>query len=179
MVQCRRCKRFSFDPWVGTIPWSRKWLPTPVFLPGESQGQRSWWATVHGVTKIGDDWVTEHAHTHAHTHPSLRVTPYTLVYQELHCQVLNASFTLSMSFFGFTSFFPTYSFTTLVLTNCNTFSNIYPKTFCDGSPVCLVLLHCHYIFLYKIPIIDQSNIWILSSSDYCCLSVPAAQAHQL
>ena len=26
--------------WVGKIPWRRKWLPTPVFLPGESHGQR-------------------------------------------------------------------------------------------------------------------------------------------
>ena len=25
--------------------------PTPVFLPGESHGQRSWWATVHSVSK--------------------------------------------------------------------------------------------------------------------------------
>ena len=30
-----------FDPWVRKIPWRREWLPTPVFLPGESQGQRS------------------------------------------------------------------------------------------------------------------------------------------
>ena len=30
-----------FDPWVGKIPWSRKWQPTPVFLPGKSHGQRS------------------------------------------------------------------------------------------------------------------------------------------
>ena len=30
-----------FDPWVGKIPWRRKWQPTPVFLPGEPQGQRS------------------------------------------------------------------------------------------------------------------------------------------
>ena len=27
-------------PWVGKIPWRRKWQPTPVFLPGESHGQR-------------------------------------------------------------------------------------------------------------------------------------------
>ena len=27
--------------WVGKIPWRRKWQPTPVFLPGESHGQRS------------------------------------------------------------------------------------------------------------------------------------------
>ena len=29
------------DPWVGKIPWRKEWLPTPVFLPGESHGQRS------------------------------------------------------------------------------------------------------------------------------------------
>ena len=38
--QCRRCKRLRFDPWVGKIPWRRAWQPTPVFLPGESHGQR-------------------------------------------------------------------------------------------------------------------------------------------
>ena len=39
--QCRKCKRSRFNPWVGKIPWRRKWQPTPVFLPGESHGQRS------------------------------------------------------------------------------------------------------------------------------------------
>ena len=34
-------KRRRFDPWVGKVPWRRKWQPTPVFLPGESHGQRS------------------------------------------------------------------------------------------------------------------------------------------
>ena len=28
-------------PWVAKIPWRKKWLPTPVFLPGEFHGQRS------------------------------------------------------------------------------------------------------------------------------------------
>ena len=36
-----RPKRPGFDPWVGKIPWRRKWQPTPVFLPGKSHGQRS------------------------------------------------------------------------------------------------------------------------------------------
>ena len=31
----------GFDPWVGKFPWRSKWLPTPVFLPGESHGRRS------------------------------------------------------------------------------------------------------------------------------------------
>ena len=29
------------DPWVGKIPWRRKWQTTPVFLPGEFHGQRN------------------------------------------------------------------------------------------------------------------------------------------
>ena len=39
--QFRRPKRRGFDPWVGKIPWRRARQPTPVFLPGESRGQRS------------------------------------------------------------------------------------------------------------------------------------------
>ena len=39
--QCKRHRRGSFDPWVRKIPWRRKWLPTPVVLPGKSHGQRS------------------------------------------------------------------------------------------------------------------------------------------
>jgi len=31
----------GFDPWVGKIPWRRERVPTPLFLPGESRGQRS------------------------------------------------------------------------------------------------------------------------------------------
>ena len=38
---CLQCRRPGFDPWVGKIPWRRKWQPTPVLLPGESHGQRS------------------------------------------------------------------------------------------------------------------------------------------
>ena len=33
-------KRYETDPWVEKIPWRRAWKPTPVSLPGESQGQR-------------------------------------------------------------------------------------------------------------------------------------------
>ena len=39
--QCRRWKRCGFHPWIGKIPWRRAWQPMPIFLPGESQGQRS------------------------------------------------------------------------------------------------------------------------------------------
>ena len=31
----------GFNPWVGKMSWRRKWQPIPVFLSGESHGQRS------------------------------------------------------------------------------------------------------------------------------------------
>ena len=34
-------RRLGFDPWVGKIPWRRKWQLTPVLFPRESHGQRS------------------------------------------------------------------------------------------------------------------------------------------
>ena len=36
-----QCRRPRFDPWVGKISWRKAWQTTPVFLPGESHGQRS------------------------------------------------------------------------------------------------------------------------------------------
>ena len=61
--QCRTCKRCGFDPWVGKIPWRRAWQSTPVFLPGESHGQKSLWATVHRVAKSQTPlrWLGTHA----------------------------------------------------------------------------------------------------------------------
>ena len=49
--QFRRHKRHGFNPWVRKIPWRRSWQPTPVFLPGQSQWQRSLAVTVHRVAK--------------------------------------------------------------------------------------------------------------------------------
>ena len=41
VCQCRRHKRYGFNPWVRKTPWRRKWQLTPVFLPGKSHGQKS------------------------------------------------------------------------------------------------------------------------------------------
>ena len=37
---CLQSRRPGFNPWLGKIPQRREWPPTPVFLPGESHGQR-------------------------------------------------------------------------------------------------------------------------------------------
>ena len=44
--------RPGFDPWVGKIPWSREWQPTPGIPAWRiSMDRGAWWATVHGVAK--------------------------------------------------------------------------------------------------------------------------------
>ena len=45
----------GFNAWVGKITCSRKWLPTPVFLPGNSLGREVGQATVHGVARVRND----------------------------------------------------------------------------------------------------------------------------
>ena len=62
--QCRRLRRCRLVSWIGKIPWSRKWQPTPVFLPGKSHSQRSLvgYNIVHGVTKESD--TTEQLNEH-------------------------------------------------------------------------------------------------------------------
>ena len=52
---------------MGKIPWRMTWQPTPVFLPGESQGQRN----LVGNSPWGHkelDTTESASHTHTHTH---------------------------------------------------------------------------------------------------------------
>ena len=46
---CRQRGRPGFDPWVGKIPWRRKWQPTPVLLPEVSYG----WTSLVGYSPWG------------------------------------------------------------------------------------------------------------------------------
>ena len=66
--QCKRLKSCRFDPWVGKIPWRRAWQPTPVFLPGESHGQRSLVGYSPWGCRLRHNW-TNLACTHVHIEP--------------------------------------------------------------------------------------------------------------
>ena len=46
-----QCGRPRFDPWVGKIPWKRKWQPTQYSTLENFTDRGVWWAGVHGVTK--------------------------------------------------------------------------------------------------------------------------------
>ena len=48
--------RLRSDPWVRKIPWRRAWQPPPVFLPGESRGQRSLAGYGPWGRRVRQDW---------------------------------------------------------------------------------------------------------------------------
>ena len=75
--QCRRCKKWEFDPWVRKIPWKRAWQPTPVFLPGEFHGQRTLVDYSPRSCKESDmsEQMNTHTPTHTHTHKHFGTTP--------------------------------------------------------------------------------------------------------
>ena len=61
--QWKRHRRHRFDPWVGKIPWRRKWQPTPVFWPRKSHGQRN----LVGYSPLGHKELDMTVHIRAHS----------------------------------------------------------------------------------------------------------------
>ena len=66
--------RCRFDPWVRKSPWRRRWQPTPVFLPGKSDGWRSLavyrlWGLKESDTSIG----TQHVHVYRNFCPAFLI----------------------------------------------------------------------------------------------------------
>ena len=50
-LQADSLRMQEFDSWVRKNPWRREWQPTPVFLRGESHGQRSL-----DLQRVRQDW---------------------------------------------------------------------------------------------------------------------------
>ena len=75
-----QCRRPRFVPWVGNIPWRRKWHSTPVDLPGKFHGQRS----LAGYTPCGHEeshnLVTRQQHSYQWGHSSFDIwLPSTMI----------------------------------------------------------------------------------------------------
>ena len=63
--QWKRCRRRGFDPCAKKIPWRRDWKSIPVFLPGESHGQRNLAGYSPWGHKQSDmtEWLSTHGRT--------------------------------------------------------------------------------------------------------------------
>ena len=64
-LQCRKYRSHRSNLLVRKIPWRRAWQPTPIFLPGESQGQRSLVGSLQSMEsqRVRHDWV-QHRKAH-------------------------------------------------------------------------------------------------------------------
>ena len=56
-----QCKRHGFNPWVGKIPWRKKWQPTQYSCLENPMGRGTWWAMDHGSQRV-DTTNDTHAH---------------------------------------------------------------------------------------------------------------------
>ena len=73
--------RHRFDPWVGNIPWRMAQQPTPVFLSGESYGQRSLaGCSSQGCTESNTTEVTQHTCTCVYIHIHVYIYTHTHIY---------------------------------------------------------------------------------------------------
>ena len=63
------CRRSKFSPWVGKIPWRRKWQPTLELLPrishgqGNLEGSSSW-----GHKRVRHNLATKNQQNHSQAH---------------------------------------------------------------------------------------------------------------
>ena len=56
---CQR-RRCGFDPWMGKIPWRRKWQPASRILAwGNPMDRGAWWLQPIGLQRVGHDWPTK------------------------------------------------------------------------------------------------------------------------
>ena len=102
--QCRRYKRWGFDPWVGKIP-TRVGNGNPLqdSCLENSIDRGAWWATVYGVAK-SQTWLSR-VHTrpwlqclslsHAHTHTPLTPGSLSLSHTHIHTPLTPVSLSLS------------------------------------------------------------------------------------
>ena len=87
--QCRIYRRLGFDPWVGKIPWSRKWQPHSSIFAWEIP----WTEKPGGLRAMGSQQeldtseATEQQYQHSGAYPPLRCC------QSIRCYMLSRRFT--------------------------------------------------------------------------------------
>ena len=74
-----RYKRCRFNPWIRKIPRRRAWQPSPLFLPGESHGQRSvvgyspWCPKELNMTEVTEHTLATYICLHIHIHMYIHI----------------------------------------------------------------------------------------------------------
>ena len=94
--QCRKCKRRRFDPWVRKIPGEGHGKPPPVFLSGESHGQRS--LAGYSPESCKESQTTETIqHTLTRSLTSLEYSIWNFLSLLLHCHNISQRITFQIN----------------------------------------------------------------------------------
>ena len=88
----KRQKRHGFNPWIGKMPWKRVRQHTPLFLPGDSHGQKSLWG-YRGSQRVRQDWSDL-----AHVHGGLKTTVYlyAVIFRSYEGTTVTFNYSISM-----------------------------------------------------------------------------------
>ena len=62
--QCKTFRRRGFSPWVGKIPWRRKWHPLQYFCLESPMDRGAWWLQPMGLQGVRHDLAVEYIRTH-------------------------------------------------------------------------------------------------------------------
>ena len=99
--QCRRHKRCGFDPWVVKTPGEGNGNPLQYSRPGNPMNGRTWWATVHGVTKSRtglSNWECVHAYIYIYIYIAIgyysairknEIVPFSAIWMDLEIIILS------------------------------------------------------------------------------------------
>ena len=164
--QCRRHKRYGFNPWAGKIPWRRAWQPTSVILvwriPGteEPGGLQS-----IGLQRVEHDWSDfSHTHTHTHTHALFSLPPH----HPTLCSIKEASIPTRARWFS-----RTLESHLLELLAFKIKSLIpHPKTLSPNLLTCCVACGTILDLVTEVPAISIINVWwlrlLVTLTFLCC-----------
>ena len=144
--QCRSHWRHGLDPWVGKIPWRRKWQPTSVFLSGSAHRQRS----LVAYTSVGVAKSQTRLNTHAGTAKPLFTTAAASSFIVPSAVGMN----LFPSIFAVTFF-------RFLLNTCNYFAIL---TTSEMKHLCILPLNCFSYVLCVYILSFFACFWLLAFS---------------
>ena len=88
------------------VHWRRKWQPTPVFLPGESQGRGAWWAAIYGVTQSWIRLKRLSSSSSLYTGRINLICPFSQSLRTIHCSSHQRFWPALSSHYGIPDFCP-------------------------------------------------------------------------
>ena len=161
----------GFDPGVRKIPWRRAWQPTPVFLPGESHGQRNLAGSHPQVCNESDttEWLSTAPHIWTNTHSSC-----------LGCKVLHCISVQNDQFY-YSSLSCHFCLLDLLVSERTVLNSLTAVSHVSRFPIVLVsccfiafatvLLNTHIFMIFIVLICWWNSSWAIAISNpkrWCC-----------